>query len=163
MKGAYREHWDSQTQTLSGFHCYQPLNCQSISRYNAETDPAWKSAGWVSGLTMETGTQRPSCPENRDHAHCVSCGIETELHVLLHCQKYQHIRKTLSGIITHKIHVKSGIIWGEGNCTLGKTVRRWMSWPFPEREKDRVIWQKDRERQSDRDRDRLMDRESHKE
>ncbi|KAF7665457.1 hypothetical protein LDENG_00143140 [Lucifuga dentata] len=131
-KDAYLEHWTNQTKNQNRLNCYLALNHQyKLAEYlftvrnTKQRQILTKYRLSDHSLAIETGRHRKSWlpPEDRICSHCMTGEVETEMHFLLKCNKYKHIRieyfNKLNSIIPNftELHdsEKLKIVLGEGH------------------------------------------------
>ena len=102
QKQNYMTHWETQTQTQSKLECYLALNRKyTVAEYlttvknNKMRKTLTKYRLSEHSLAIETGRRRQTWlpREERLCSHCDTEEIETELHFLTKCNKYEQIRQ----------------------------------------------------------------------
>ncbi len=97
-KDAYLKHWTSQTKTQNKLHCYLALNHELAEylftvRDTKQRQILTKSRLSDHSLAIENGRHKKSWRPTgeRVYGHCMTGEVETEMHFLLKCDKYNHI------------------------------------------------------------------------
>ena len=101
-KNTYLEHWDNQTKSQSKLECYLRLNRNyELAEYlytvrdtkQRQILTKYRLSGH--SLAVEKGRYKKTWlpRDQRICGHCTTDEVETEMHFLLHCPKYEQIRQ----------------------------------------------------------------------
>ena len=101
-KKAYLEHWNNQTKTQNKLNCYRALNRNyELAKYLytvknvKQRQILTKYRISDHSLAIEKGRHKKTWlpEESRVCSHCTTGEVETEMHFLLHCQRYKNTRQ----------------------------------------------------------------------